>query len=127
LQGRIPVLVGGSGERKTLRLVARYADACNLVGDAATVAHKLAVLRGHCDDAGRDPADIRVTHLGSVRLTDDPGAEFSAAVTVAGTVEDHAGRFRELAEAGVQTAIVSLQDLDVGAVERFAPVIDAFR
>ena len=53
------ILIGGSGERKTLRLVATYADACNLFGDAATVAHKLDVLRRHCDDVGRDPGADR--------------------------------------------------------------------
>jgi F420-dependent oxidoreductase-like protein len=57
------LLIGGGGERKTLRLVATYADACNFIGDAATVAHKVEVLRRHCDDVGRDPATIEVTAL----------------------------------------------------------------
>jgi F420-dependent oxidoreductase-like protein len=129
LQERIPILVGGSGERTTLRLVARYADACNLVGDGSTMRHKLGVLRAHCDAAGRDPADIRVTHLGTVQVADGTGADPGRvpAGTVAGTVDDHVGRFRELAEAGVQTAIVALPDLDAAAIERFAPVIAAFR
>jgi F420-dependent oxidoreductase-like protein len=48
-----PILVGGGGEKKTLRLVAQYADACNL-GDIPEIAHKLDVLRAHCDDVGRD-------------------------------------------------------------------------
>ncbi|MTD58020.1 LLM class F420-dependent oxidoreductase [Amycolatopsis pithecellobii] len=48
------IMVGGSGEKKTLRLVAKYADACNLFGDAKTVAHKLTVLRDHCAAVGRD-------------------------------------------------------------------------
>ena len=128
LQDHIPILVGGSGERKTLRLVARYADACNFFGGVATVRHKLGVLHAHCADVGRDPADVRVTHLGAVRVVDegaDPGPQ--PPLTLVGTVEDHIGRFRELAEAGVQTAIVRLADLDVSSVERFAPVIDAFR
>ena len=55
------ILIGGGGERKTLRLVARYADACNLFGGPAQVAHKLAVLRRHCDEVGRDPNEIEVT------------------------------------------------------------------
>ena len=59
---RPPILIGGSGERKTLRLVAQYADACNLF-DAGPeeVARKIEVLRGHCADVGRDPAGIDVT------------------------------------------------------------------
>jgi F420-dependent oxidoreductase-like protein len=57
------ILIGGSGERKTLRLVATYADACNLFGDPGVVAHKIDVLRRHCDTVGRDPAAIEVTAL----------------------------------------------------------------
>lgn len=55
------ILIGGGGERKTLRLVAQYADACNLFGGPPQVAHKLEVLRRHCDAVGRDPAEIEVT------------------------------------------------------------------
>jgi alkanesulfonate monooxygenase SsuD/methylene tetrahydromethanopterin reductase-like flavin-dependent oxidoreductase (luciferase family) len=60
------ILIGGSGERKTLRLVARYADACNIFGDAATIAAKLNVLRDHCDSVGRDFTEIEVTALVNV-------------------------------------------------------------
>jgi F420-dependent oxidoreductase-like protein len=60
------ILIGGGGERKTLRLVARYADACNFIGDTQTVAHKVDVLRRHCDDVGRDPAQLEVTALFAV-------------------------------------------------------------
>ena len=61
---RPKTLVGGSGERKTLRLVAQYADACNLFArDPAVVAHKLDVLARHCDSVGRDPATIQKTIL----------------------------------------------------------------
>ena len=57
-----PIVVGGSGEKKTLRLVARYADACNVgPGDAAEIKHKLDVLRQHCANEGRDYADIEKT------------------------------------------------------------------
>src|SRR5439155_1012069 len=66
LQEHIPILVGGSGERRTLRLVAQYADACNLFGDADTIRHKLEVLEGHCRDVGRDPAEITKTRLGGI-------------------------------------------------------------
>ncbi len=125
LQEHVPILVGGSGEKRTLRLVARYADACNLTGGVANVGHKLEVLHGHCADVGRDPADIAVTHLGSVTMADEPADR--GVGNVAGTVEDHVGRFRTLAEAGVQTAIVRLSTLDQKTIEAFAPVIAAFR
>jgi F420-dependent oxidoreductase-like protein len=59
-----PIMIGGSGEKKTLRLVARYADACNLFGNSPTqVAHKLDVLRQHCAAEGRDYASIEKTVL----------------------------------------------------------------
>ena len=63
LQERIPIIVGGSGERRTLRLVARHADGCNLFGDPDVIAHKVAVLHRHCEAEGRDPAEIIVTQL----------------------------------------------------------------
>lgn len=62
VRGRIPILIGGSGEKKTLRLVAQYADACNLFGGPAEqVRHKLDVLRRHCDDVGTDYDAIEKT------------------------------------------------------------------
>ncbi|MET7767322.1 LLM class F420-dependent oxidoreductase [Nocardia sp. NPDC005366] len=75
---RPTVLIGGSGERKTLRLVAQYGDACNLFGASpAEVEHKLDVLRRHCDDVGRDYADIRKTILANnPRPTPDTRDEF---------------------------------------------------
>src|SRR4051812_33019753 len=57
------IMIGGSGERKTLRLVAQYADACNIFGDPEEVAHKVDVLRRHCDDVGRDVDEIEVTAM----------------------------------------------------------------
>jgi len=68
--GGIPILIGGSGERKTLRLVAMYADACNIFGDVATVRHKLEVLNRHCEAIGRDPAEITKTRLGGLLIAD---------------------------------------------------------
>jgi alkanesulfonate monooxygenase SsuD/methylene tetrahydromethanopterin reductase-like flavin-dependent oxidoreductase (luciferase family) len=136
LQERVPILVGGGGERRTLRLVAQYADACNLFGDPATVVHKLGVLRDHCAAVGRDPADIIVTHLSSAvtdmgavdRLCPPSATPEAYALRVgAGPVADQIGRYRALADAGVQTAIVNLPDLDgPEPVERFAEVIAAF-
>jgi F420-dependent oxidoreductase-like protein len=124
LQERIPILVGGGGERRTLRLVARHADACNLQGDVATVRHKVGVLRAWCAAEGRDPAAVRVTHLGPARVVaaGEPREGQGAA-----SVEEHVGRYRELAEAGVQTAIVGLSDArGPESVTRFADVVGAF-
>jgi len=70
--GGPPILIGGAGERKTLRLVARYADACNLfAAEPEEIARKLAVLRRHCEAEGRDPASIRKTLI----TGDDPLAD----------------------------------------------------
>src|SRR5574340_1659301 len=71
IQPRLPLLVGGGGERVTLRLVARYADACNIGGGVDAVRHKDAVLRAHCEAVGRDEAEIeRTTGIGAVVIRD---------------------------------------------------------
>src|SRR6266481_10026726 len=62
-QPHIPLLIGGGGEKVTLKLVAQYADACNVFGDIATIKHKFAVLKQHCDELGRDYNSIRRTTL----------------------------------------------------------------
>jgi F420-dependent oxidoreductase-like protein len=72
--GGPPILIGGGGERRTLRLVAEHADACNLFGDADTVRHKLGVLARHCDDVGRDPATITKTRLGTLVIAETAAA-----------------------------------------------------
>jgi F420-dependent oxidoreductase-like protein len=67
LRDRVPILVGGGGERRTLRLVARHADRWNVVGGPAVFRQKLDVLRGHCEAEGRDPGDIvKTAHAGIV-------------------------------------------------------------
>lgn len=74
-----PVLIGGSGERKTLRLVAQYADACNLFGESPDVVrHKLDVLRRHCDDVGRDYDTIEKTMIANGDPLADPDAFVSS-------------------------------------------------
>ena len=125
LQERIPILVGGSGERRTLRLVARHADACNLFGDPDTVRRKVAVLHEHCAAEGRDPAAIdgHPPRAGARASRDGEPREGQGAATA----EEHVGRYRELAEAGVQTAIVGLADAGgAGVGGRFADVVAAF-
>src|SRR5438128_8454746 len=60
------ILIGGGGERKTLRLTASYADMWNGFGDAAMIGHKLEVLREHCDAVSRDPGQIVTTRMGTL-------------------------------------------------------------
>jgi len=61
IQERLPIMIGGSGERKTLRTVARYADMWNAMGSVEKLQHKSEVLKRHCDEVGRDPAEIEWT------------------------------------------------------------------
>jgi F420-dependent oxidoreductase-like protein len=63
------IMIGGGGEKRTLRLVAQYADYCNVTGDVATLARKIEVLHRHCADVGRDPAEIGVTWMTPLILT----------------------------------------------------------
>jgi F420-dependent oxidoreductase-like protein len=97
-----PILIGGGGERKTLRLVAQYADACNFFarGGDEEVRRKLEVLRRHCDAVGRDYDEIEKTSLGSVHIAT---GEMDAAGMIAAC--------RELAQAGIQHAIFNLPNV----------------
>jgi len=65
---RVPIMIGGGGERKTLRLVAQYGDACNVFGDGPRIAHKYAVLREHCERLGRPYDEIERSTLQSIDL-----------------------------------------------------------
>ena len=67
-----PIMIGGGGEQRTLKLVAQYGDMCNIFGDPVTVRHKMDVLERHCETVGRDPSTIVKTRLGSliIRKTD---------------------------------------------------------
>ena len=70
-QRRIPIMIGGSGERKTLRMVAEFADLCNIGGTAGVVGPKLAILDQHCADVGRDPRDVKRTAMVSLFVSAD--------------------------------------------------------
>lgn len=142
LQDPLPIIVGGSGERVTLRLAAQYASGCNLFGNVATVRSRVESLRRHCIDVGRDPEDIEVTHLGEVLVGADRtdldaqidrlrpaniGPQRYGEQVNAGTVDDHEAGFRALSAAGVHTAIVSTPDLtDPSVFPVFADLISRF-
>ena len=106
---RVPIMIGGGGERKTLRLVAQYGDACNIYGRSPDfLRHKLDVLRGHCVRLGRDFEEIERSILTSVDLEAESPAE---------VVE----RFGGLAEAGAQHMIFSVRGVaDTSRLERIA-------
>ena len=95
-----PILIGGGGERKTLRLVAQYADACNLFS-SPEIAHKLDVLRGHCADLGRDYDSIEKTAMTPFTL--GPGGEGA---------DELLERLRTLHELGITVATGSLTGPD---------------
>ena len=114
-----PILIGGSGEGKTLRLVAQYADACNLFDVQNSqfrdnLGHKLDVLRGHCERAGRDFAAIEKTVSTSFDLGEDPKAGAAALLA----------HLRELAAAGIDSALVSpRRSWDEASFEAIAAIL----
>jgi F420-dependent oxidoreductase-like protein len=97
-----PILIGGGGERKTLLLVAKHADACNLFGQIGldAVREKLDVLKRHCDSVGRDYAQIEKTALDSINVA--PGQN---------TSRDVIHRCKELADAGIQQVIFNMPNV----------------
>ncbi|MDE3111683.1 MAG: LLM class F420-dependent oxidoreductase [Chloroflexota bacterium] len=107
-----PIMVGGGGEKRTLRLAARYADACNLFTRPGldVVGHKIDVLRRHCEAEGRAIGDIEVTTLSTAHLA--PGQQ---------TPEDVRSHLRALARLGVQHAIFNMPNVrDIRPLETFA-------
>jgi alkanesulfonate monooxygenase SsuD/methylene tetrahydromethanopterin reductase-like flavin-dependent oxidoreductase (luciferase family) len=138
---RIPVIVGGGGEKRTLAIAARLGDGCNLPSDFGTLDRKVAILRQHCLQAGRDPAQVEVTVLDIPVIGRDRedaasiveklrGRATAAAFAQrhhAGTADEHIGRYRLLAERGVTTVFVSLPHLtDPEDVLRLTPLAAAF-
>ena len=98
-----PVMIGGGGERKTLRLVAQYGDGCNVFGAPAVIRHKYDVLREHCEAVGRNPDEIERSTLQAVRLAVGSGEGEAPAQVV--------DRFGELARAGAQHIVFGVQDV----------------
>jgi alkanesulfonate monooxygenase SsuD/methylene tetrahydromethanopterin reductase-like flavin-dependent oxidoreductase (luciferase family)/predicted kinase len=122
----ISVIVGGGGERRTLRIAARLGDACNIGSDLDTVDRKTAVLRRHCEEVGRAPEEVAVTVLDLPVVGDDredawrrverlrgrTAAASYATKHHAGTVAQHRERYAELAERGVSTVFVAPAGLE---------------
>jgi F420-dependent oxidoreductase-like protein len=95
---RPPIMIGGGGERKTLRLVAQYGDACNVFGGPTAIHHKYEVLREHCAAIGRDPDEIERSTLQGVNIATEPA--------------DHVvERFGELSDAGAEHVVFDLKNV----------------
>ena len=102
---RVPIMIGGGGEQKTLRLVAQYGDACNVGwGNPESIVHKLSVLRGHCETVGRPYEEIERSTLTNVRVSKD-GASGTA------TPDQLVERFGEIGDAGVQHILFGVRDV----------------
>jgi alkanesulfonate monooxygenase SsuD/methylene tetrahydromethanopterin reductase-like flavin-dependent oxidoreductase (luciferase family) len=103
---RVPIMIGGGGEKKTLRLVARFADASNMFGDPDTLRTKYRILAEHCDELGRPYEEIERTTLQSVSLF-SPNAWRSTPESADQLVD----RFGSYGEAGVQQVIINTTDV----------------
>src|ERR671933_711791 len=130
-----PILVGGSGERKTLKIVAKYADACNLFGSPETVRKKLDILKEHCKSVGRDYDSILKTKLAAI-IVDDVSRQIKNRVretfrgipeeqikefVIYGTPEDVSRQIEILEQVGIQYIIVDLEpSRELEALDTFA-------
>ena len=132
-----PILVGGSGERKTLKIVAKYADACNLFGSIETIKRKLNILKEHCKSVGRDYDSILKTKLDLVVIDDNEeiarkrAQQFYKGIpeqqirdrefAIYGTEEDVSRQIELLEEAGIHYLIVHFEpSIEFEALEMFA-------
>ena len=130
-----PILVGGSGERKTLKIVAKYADACNLFGSAETVKRKLNILKEHCKSVGRDYNSILKTKLSIIVVEDEKQTsekkieqifkgmpeEQIREFAIHGTPEDVLRQIESFEQVGIQYLIVDLDPTrELEALDVFA-------
>jgi F420-dependent oxidoreductase-like protein len=133
LRGDIPILIGGSGERKTLRMVAQYGDGCNLFGDGERIRHLIGVLERHCENVGRDRREIAITGMGNFVLADTheaalrkvetlreagvPAARLdSAVVGDPDTIGEAASALKEAGLEGITVSVGDVHDLDALAL-----------
>jgi len=121
--GRVPVMIGGGGERKTLRMVAQYADESNLICAAADIPRKFDALAEHCEKLGRDRSEIIVSYQTSACIAETreqaeaefeaylartPEAETRRGTVIVGGPDEVAARFAELAETGIDGVTVNM-------------------
>ena len=133
---RPPIMIGGGGEKKTLRLVAQYADACNVFGSPEMIARKYGILDEHCAAVGRDPAEIECTvNLALAWKDEDLEAQFGGIAqavrpnVLMGSAQEVIDRIGEYADAGcVQVNLALRAPFDPEGLDRFgAEVLPTFR
>jgi F420-dependent oxidoreductase-like protein len=133
-----PIMIGGSGELHTLKIIAKYADACNLFGSAETIKRKLSILREHCKSVGRDYDSILKTKLGFIVIDNDretlekriqqiskviPEEQVRDIITY-GTPEDVLKQIELMEEVGIEYLIVDLEpNRELEALEIFGDSI----
>ena len=130
VQQPLPLLIGGGGEKVTLRIAARWADEWNVWGDVATLRHKMAILDRHCARVGRDPRAIRRSAVALLQLVDD--AETAAKIRagasgrplIVGTVDEVAQTLQAYRAAGVDELIVP--DFNLGPRAQKLALLDRF-
>lgn len=126
----IPLLIGGNGEQVTLKLVAQYGNACHVFGDPATLAHKFAVLKKHCEAAGRDYESIQRATIAICEIADtDEQAQTRIPEAVraifggglVGSPDTIRKGITALEEAGVQELMLRFPNArDLDGIRRFA-------
>jgi len=128
VQRPLPILIGGGGEKVTMRIAAQYADEWNVWGTPDTLRHKIGVLERHCEELGRDPRSIKRSCQAMLLLSDDPDAIEKARIPgrpmIAGNVEQVQAIVQQYIDAGVDELIVP--DFNLGRGERRLAVLDRF-
>ncbi len=129
-QTRLPLLIGGGGEKLTLKITARYADEWNVWGDVATLKHKMAILDQHCDAAGRDPANIQRSAVALLFLSNDEAfikrmkGSPAAMPSIVGNVAEVRDIVKAYQDAGVDELIVP--DFTMGPGQQKLDTLDLF-
>jgi len=128
VQDRLPLLIGGGGEKVTMRIAAQYADEWNVWGSPATLRHKMAILDQHCRNQGRDPQAIKRSCQALLLITDDAQAAERARAAgrpmIAGTLDEVRATVQEYADAGVDELIIP--GFNLGPPDQAKATLDQF-
>jgi len=130
LQDPLPLMIGGGGEKVTLKITARHADEWNVWGNVRTLVHKTSILDAHCEDVGRSPAEIQRSAVALLFLSDDADwlAKLRAGAgeqpMIIGNVDEVAETLRAYSDAGVDEVVIP--DFNLGPMAAKLPVLDRF-